>query len=204
MKTEILKADHPIALHHTADVLRNGGLAVFPSDTVYGLAAFPREDYLERLYVIKGANAANSIGILISEMAELKRVARTVTNLAMRLGKEFWPGPLTLVVDRHPRFPQILSTDDVIGVRIPDHAFLLQLLRRTGPLAVTIANLSGSENPYSAEDALAQLNGRIHLVIDGGRIPENEPSTVIDCRDEEPILLRPGPVTPEDIQAAIA
>jgi L-threonylcarbamoyladenylate synthase len=205
MKTELLRADHPVALYHAADILQHGGLVVFPTDTVYGLAALPAQsEYIERLYVVKSRNSTRAIAILIAEAGELEQVSSAPTATAMRLAERFWPGPLTLIVNRHPTLPDVLSPQPTIGVRIPDHPVALALLRLTGPLAVTSANLSGQENTNTAQEALNQLKGRVHLVIDGGRTPGGIPSTVVDCTGLEPLILREGPVSEEEIRKALA
>jgi L-threonylcarbamoyladenylate synthase len=204
MKTELLSADHPSAIPHALDVLNHGGLVVFPTDTVYGLAALPfQAQYIERLFVVKGRSSAKAIGILLGDQAHLSRVTSGINPMAACLTKAFWPGPLTLVVMRHSSLPKMLSPDETIGVRMPDHPFALALLHQSGPLAVTSANLSGQENTLTAQEVFDQLRGRIHLVLDGGRVPGGIPSTVVDCTKEEPVILRKGPVTLEAIQAAL-
>ena len=204
MKTEILRYDHPVALQHAADVLQNGGLVVFPTDTVYGLASLPtREEYIERLYIVKGRNSSRAIAVLIGQLSDLDKVAISPSNSALRLAEKYWPGPLTLIVPRHPSLPEVLSPQPTIGVRMPDHPVALALLRLTGPLAVTSANLSGRENSTTAQEALDQLKGRIHLVIDGGRTPGGVPSTVIDCTRSEPLILRAGPISLEAVRATL-
>ncbi len=204
MKTEVLSSDHPVVLAHAVDILQNGGAVVFPTDTVYGLAALPfREEYVERLYTIKGRNSSRAIAILISDLHELEFVSLSPSKIALRLAERFWPGPLTLIVPRHPSVPDTLSTLPTIGVRVPNHPVALALLRMTGPLAVTSANLSGEKNTNSAQEALAQLDGRVHLIIDGGHTPGGIPSTVVDCTSQEAVILRPGPISLEDINKAL-
>jgi L-threonylcarbamoyladenylate synthase len=204
MKTELLKADHPVALRHAVDILNHGGLVVFPTDTVYGLAALPyQSEFVERLYVVKGRNSARAIALLISDPGELARVSNGPTATAMRLAERFWPGPLTLVVTRNPSLPDVLSPQPTIGVRIPDHPVALELLRMTGPLAVTSANLSGQDNTNTAQEALGQLRGRVDLVIDGGRTPGGIPSTVVDCTGSEPVILREGPISDREIRKVL-
>jgi L-threonylcarbamoyladenylate synthase len=205
MKTELLKADHPVALYHAADILKHGGLVVFPTDTVYGLAALPfQAEYVERLYIVKGRNSARAIALLVPEPGDLARVSNAPSSTAMRLAERFWPGPLTLIVARDPSLPEVLSPLPTIGVRIPDHPVALELLRITGPLAVTSANLSGQENTTTAQEALSQLKGRVDLIIDGGRTPGGIPSTVVDCTGPETVILREGPITEREIQNALA
>jgi L-threonylcarbamoyladenylate synthase len=204
MKTELLKADHPVALRHAVDILNHGGLVVFPTDTVYGLAALPyQSEFVERLYVVKGRNSARAIALLISDPGELAQVSNGPSATAMRLAKRFWPGPLTLIVTRNPSLPDVLSPQPTIGVRIPDHPVALELLRMTGPLAVTSANLSGQDNTNTAQEALGQLRGRVDLVIDGGRTPGGIPSTVVDCTGSEPVILREGPISDREIRKVL-
>ena len=204
MNTEVIKSDHPVVLEHALDVLKHGGLVVFPTDTVYGLAALPTEDeFIESLYTVKGREITRAIAILISSSAELKDVAVLPGEIAQKLADRFWPGPLTLIVPRHPQLPDVLSPDDTIGVRVPDHQFALDLLRITGPLGVTSANISGRENTNSAQEVMEQLDGRVHLVIDGGNSPGGVPSTVVDCTTPEPVVLRSGPIKITDINGVV-
>lgn len=205
MKTELLPADHPVALNHTVDVLRHGGLIAFPTDTVYGLASLPfQAEHVERLYAAKGRNSSRAIAILVGRVADLPQVTTEMGEIAQRLAERFWPGPLTLVVPKNPRLPEVLSPNATVGVRMPDHPFALALLRATGPLAVTSANRSGMENTLTAEEVMTQLGGRIHLVLDGGRVPGCVPSTVVDCTCTELVVLREGPVSLQAMQQALA
>jgi L-threonylcarbamoyladenylate synthase len=204
MKTEVIKATHPVAMRHAVDVLLHGGLVVFPTDTVYGLAVLPfNEEYIERLYIVKGRDSTRAIAVLISEVNDLDKVSNTPGDIARRLAEKFWPGPLTIVVKRNPDLPEALSPNQTIGVRVPDHPVAMKLLQLTGPLAVTSANLSGSANTHTANDALAQLDGRVHLVIDGGTSPGGIPSTVVDCTKSELVILRQGPIVKEELYAAV-
>ncbi|MCJ7537808.1 MAG: L-threonylcarbamoyladenylate synthase [Anaerolineales bacterium] len=205
MNTEVIKSDHPVALPHAVDILQNGGLVAFPTDTVYGLAALPsRDEFIECLYMVKGRESSRAIAILISSAEQLSEVSISPNDTARKLANRFWPGPLTLIVPRHPNLPDVLSPNPTIGVRVPDHELALQLLRLTGPLGVTSANLSGHENTTTAQEVLQQLDGRIHLLIDGGKSPGSVPSTVVDCSTEEPIILRSGPIDLDEIQSAIS
>jgi len=205
MKTEIIKADHPISLIHAADVLRHGGLVAFPTDTVYGLASIPFEQSsIDRLFVAKGRNSNQAISILISKFDDLKEITLGIGEVAQRLAERFWPGPLTLVVPRNPALPDLISPNDTIGVRMPDHPVALALLRDIGPLAVTSANLSGYENSNTAQEVMNQLNGRIHLIIDGGTTGGRIPSTVVDCTVPDLVVLRPGPITMDDMRRELS
>jgi len=200
-----MRADRPLALRHAADVLQHGGLVAFPTDTVYGLAALPfQAETVERLYIVKARNSERAIAVLLGDISQLNKVAGQLSPTALRLAERFWPGPLTLVVPRLPTLPEILSANPTIGVRIPDHPVALALLKLTGPLAVTSANLSGKENASTAKEVLAQLGGRFHLILDGGQTPGGMPSTVIDCTKPGLTILREGPIRLKELQAALA
>jgi L-threonylcarbamoyladenylate synthase len=201
METKILPADDPSAMERALALLRGGGLAAFPTDTVYGLGALAdSESSIEALYVVKGRDASKAIPILIGSVEDLAQVSPDPGELALRLAARFWPGPLTLVVPKSPHLPEALSALPTVGVRMPDHPAALALLRLAGPLAVTSANLSGGESPSTAEEVFDQLGGRIPLVLDGGRTPGGQPSTVVDCTGQEPKILRQGPLTLEDLR----
>jgi L-threonylcarbamoyladenylate synthase len=205
MKTEIIHADHPVALTHAADILTHGGLVAFPTDTVYGLAVLPfQAEYVERLYIAKGRNSDRAIAVLLGDAEQLEQVAKDIGETARRWAKEFWPGPLTLIVPSLETVPKTLTLQPNLGVRIPDHPVALALLRLVGPLAVTSANLSGQANTNTAQEVFEQLDGRVHLILDGGRTPGGVPSTVVDCTVDEPVILRQGPLTMEDLKRVLS
>jgi L-threonylcarbamoyladenylate synthase len=204
MKTEVIKADHPCAISHAIDVLNNGGLVAFPTDTVYGLAALPfKAEDVEGLFSAKGRSNTRAIAILIGDYKDLPKVTDLFDERAMRIAHRFWPGPLTLVVPKLPSLPDELSQDGTIGVRMPDHPVALALLREIGPLAVTSANLSGEDNANTADEVYRQLNRRVHLIVDGGKTLGGVPSTVLDCISPSLAILRQGPISMESIAAAL-
>ncbi len=205
MQTKVIQAAEPSALSHAVDVLNHSGVVALPTDTVYGLAALASDTTgIERLYAIKGRNSAQAIAVMLGDAADLEKVSATPHEMVKQLVARFWPGPLTLVMPRLSSLPDILSPNETIGVRIPDHPVALELLKLTGPLAVTSANLSGRENAITADEVLEQLDGRVHLVLDGGRAPGGVASTVVDATAEELTILRPGPISEEDLLAALA
>jgi L-threonylcarbamoyladenylate synthase len=119
------------------------------------------------------------------------------------LAQEFWPGSLTLVLPKQPEVPDELTQGATVGIRVPNHKVAQKLLKLTGPMAVTSANLSGGDNTLNADEVMAQLNGRIDLLIDGGQSPREKPSTVVDLTGIVPKVLREGPVSEEEILAAL-
>jgi L-threonylcarbamoyladenylate synthase len=204
MKTRILSIDDPQAQSIAAAVIRQGGLVVIPTDTIYGVAAdLFSSEAVEKLFEAKGRDASKAIPVLLGEVAQLDRVSPGLGEMAYRLAQRFWPGALTLVVSRNPDLPAVLSPGPTVGVRMPDHAFALEFLKAVGPLAVTSANLSGGPNPLTAQDVLAQLEGRVDLVLDGGLCAGGQASSVVDCTGEEPVILRQGPITLEDLRSAL-
>ena len=195
IRTQVLPAADPQSLTTARDVLRRSGLVAFPTDTVYGLGVLVNDPAgIESLYRVKGRESAKAIPVLLCDLSELPLVAAEITPGLQRLAQHFWPGPLTLVVPRHPALPRELSPYPTIGVRIPDHPVALALLRLAGPMAVTSANLSGRSSPTTAQEVVDQLDGRIELVLDGGRTPGGISSTVVDYSGLEPVILRQGPI----------
>lgn len=205
MKTSLLPADAPNTISHAVDVLTQGGVVAFPTDTVYGLGAkaFMKQS-VGRLYTIKGREHGKAIAVLIANPEQLGDITQKPSEAAQRLARRFWPGPLTLVLPRHPHIPRSLAPGETIGVRMPDHPVALALLKEAGPLGVTSANLSGEVNASSATEVFSQLNGRIHLIIDGGQAPGGVPSTVLDMTGEMPSILRSGPISEAELLATLA
>jgi L-threonylcarbamoyladenylate synthase len=204
MKTEILSAEDPQTLARALSVLNDGGLVAFPTDTVYGLGTLAfNAEAVKRIYVAKDRPAEKAIPVLIADLDDLAKVTSEVSRPAARLAARFWPGALTLVVAKHPDIPESVSISAGVGVRIPNHPVARNLLRAAGPLAVTSANLSGLNSPTTALEVYEQLAGRIALIIDGGKTPGGIASTVVDCIGSEPVILRVGPISKEEIEAVL-
>jgi L-threonylcarbamoyladenylate synthase len=205
MKTVVLRAESPASLERALEVLRLGGLVAFPTDTVYGVGALAFDSQaVERVYWAKQRAVEKAIPILLGQKADLETIASSVPEMARRLASRFWPGPLTLVVLKKGSLPQAVASGATVGARVPDHHIALALLRLAGAMAVTSANLSGGESARTASEVMQQLSGKVELVLDGGRIEGGIASTVVDCTQPEPRILRPGPVSLEDISAALA
>ena len=205
MKTEIVNADQPIAVFKAVQLIQNGNLVAFPTDTVYGLGAMAFDSgAVDQLFTVKGRQATKAIAILLGNQENLASVAAEMTVMAQTFGQRFWPGPLTLVVERHPSLPHNLSRTSTIGIRMPNHPLTLELLDITGPLAVTSANISGKPNTVSAAQVFAQLQGRIPLILDGGDTAGGSPSTVVDCTGNKPVILRNGPISLNQLLSALA
>lgn len=184
----------PTQLNLAAQLLREQRLVAFPTDTVYGLGtlAFDGATVL-KLYVAKDRPPEKAIPILIADIGDLDQIAIAVPPIAYRLMETFWPGALTIVVPKQPNIPAEVSPTNTVAVRMPDLDLARALMRLTGPLAVTSANRSAGPNPRSAQEVLDQLEGRIDAIVDGGETPGGVPSTVVDCTQATPAILREGP-----------
>jgi L-threonylcarbamoyladenylate synthase len=200
LMTRTILASDPQAVQTAISVLSNSGLVAFPTDTVYGLASLTTDRIsIERLYQAKGREQTKAIAVLLGDPSHLDRIALELPEKARLLARRFWPGALTLIVPRRPELPENLSPYPTVGVRMPNHPFALELLRETGPLATTSANLSGYPDAVTAQEVLSQLENRFDLLIDGGATPGGVPSTVVDCTKPDLPILRQGAITAEQI-----
>ena len=201
MRTLVLKADEPGAIQRAARLLREHKVVAFPTDTVYGLGALAfRAEDVAALYRAKDRPPEKAIAVLLADQSMVDQVADHIPTVARRLMDRFWPGALTLIVPKRLNVPDAVSGGLTVGVRVPALDACRHLLALTGPLAVTSANLSGRPSPRSAAEVLEQLDGRIHAVLDGGATG-GVPSTVLDCSRSPPAIVRPGPITDEQLRA---
>jgi tRNA threonylcarbamoyl adenosine modification protein (Sua5/YciO/YrdC/YwlC family) len=183
-------------------VLSRGGLVAFPTDTVYGLGALASiNEAVEAIYRAKARPPEKSIPVLVAGWAEASSVAVPVPP-AERLARAFWPGPVTIVLRRTSRLDGALWPSGSVGVRAPNHPVALALLRSAGALATSSANRSGEPSVRTAGEVRRSLEGRVDLIVDGGRTPGGQASTVVDCTGVAPVVLREGPVSIEQIRAA--
>lgn len=200
MKTQVLPIDSFASIKEALRIIQGGGLVAFPTDTVYGLAAdLCSHSAIDRIYQAKGRDMAKAIPVLISSMDQIDQISPAFPETAQKLAKKFWPGALTLIIPRHVDLPENLSSSPTVAVRMPDYQPVLTVLQHCGPLAVTSANLSGQDNPLSAQDVLSQLGGRIDLILDGGQVSGGVPSTIVDCSLEPPVITRHGAISDTDI-----
>lgn len=201
-RTELLDAHQPGALERATEILRRGGLVAFPTDTVYGLGAVVWEEAsVDRIYQAKARPPEKAIPVLLASPDQVALLAGEVPQAIQAYARRFWPGPLTLVIPCGAHVPEIVTAGSrTVAVRVPDHPAALRLFTLVGqPLAVTSANLSGNTNPLTAQQVMEQLASRIDAVVDGGACPGGVPSTVLDLTAHPPRILRPGPVSPEQL-----
>lgn len=200
MVTKLAKADDNI-LDEAAELLKRGGIAAIPTETVYGLAANAYDvEAVRSVFRAKGRPQDNPLILHISSPEMLNDIAESVPPLAMTLAESFWAGPLTMIFRRKPHVPaETCGGLDTAAVRMPRHPFTLKLIERCGfPIAAPSANTSGLPSPTSAAHVYDDMNGKIPLIIDGGECRYGVESTVICFVNGDTVrILRPGAVTPE-------
>lgn len=204
--TEVVRVDadqpDPAAIARAADCLRAGGLVAFPTETVYGLGAHALDRAaVLRLFGAKGRPANDPLIVHIATADEVSALVADVPTAAPPLIQRFWPGPLTLVMRRAAAVPREVTAGlDTVAIRVPAHPVARALLVAARlPIAAPSANLFSRPSPTRAEHVLADLDGRIDMILDGGATPVGVESTVLDLTTEPPTLLRPGAVAAEDL-----
>ena len=199
--TDRLTAD-PDGIGRAVDVLRRGGIVAIPTDTVYGLSvSWERADRLPALYALKRRPPEKQIAALVASLAQVAAGGWAAGEHATRLAERFWPGPLTLVLGG-----SVGPSGPSQGFRVPDHPVALDLVRATGPLLATSANLSGEPDTRDADDVLiafATQQSELDAVIDAGRVPGGIASTVVDLTVSPARILRDGPITRDVLERII-
>lgn len=208
--TRVLQVDsahpEPEVIDQAAALLREGAVVAFPTETVYGLGASALDGRaVARIFEAKGRPNDNPLIVHIAERAQLSAVTQSVPPVAERLMDLFWPGPLTLVMPKHPDIAEAVTCGlDTVGIRMPSHMVARSLIKAAGvPVAAPSANRSGRPSPTAAEHVVEDLAGRIPMVLDGGETGVGVESTVVDVTVNPPMLLRPGGVTLEMLREAI-
>lgn len=187
-------------------VLRNGGVAAIPTDTVYGLAAaFDDARAVDRVFRIKSRPSGLAVPLLLDDAGSIDRYVSDVPESLWALAKAFWPGPLTIVLPKsHLVSDKLTAGKDTVGLRVPDH-WLPRYISKSLDKAITgtSANLSGSPSLTTAEAVEEQLGDAVDLVIDGGAASGTTASTVVDLSGDRPTILREGSITLDDIEKTI-
>ena len=189
-----------------AAILRQGGIGAFPTETVYGLGARVFDaDAVSRIFAVKGRPFDNPLIVHIAEREQLRLLSPAIPALADDLIKIFWPGPLTLVLQRLDAVPAIVSAGlSTIAVRMPNHPMALELIRELGePIAAPSANRSGRPSPTSARAVREALEGSVDFILDGGPCEVGLESTVLDMTSSPPRVLRPGAISLESLRSVI-
>ena len=205
MDTKIIKISDKMnikkeELAEAGEILRNGGLVAFPTETVYGLGANALDEAAaKKIYAAKGRPSDNPLIAHISCMEELPALVKEIPEAGRKLAKKYWPGPLTMIFPKKDIVPYGTTGGlDTVAVRMPSDPIANCLIRLAGvPIAAPSANTSGRPSPTKAEHVIEDMNGKIEMIIDGGEVGIGVESTIVDVSGPVPTLLRPGAITME-------
>jgi L-threonylcarbamoyladenylate synthase len=195
-----------VHVREAAAVLAGGGLVAFPTETVYGLGANALDSAaVQKVYAAKGRPSDNPMIVHIARASDIGALTPMLSPAIIKLADNFWPGPLTMVLPKKDEVPAVTSGGlDTVAIRLPDHPAAIELIRLAGcPVAAPSANLSGSPSPTRAQDVIADLSGRVDVILAGTDSRVGIESTVVDMTVSPPEILRPGILTAEMIAAAI-
>ena len=190
-------------LEKACQILKQGGLVAFPTETVYGLGGDAlSQDAAKKIYTAKGRPSDNPLIVHIADMKSLYDVAQNISRKALDLAEAYWPGPMTMIFQKTDKVP--LSTTgglNTVAVRMPSHPIAKELIRQSGVyVAAPSANTSGRPSPTRAEHVVEDLQGKIDMIIDGGHVGIGLESTIVDMTGETPVILRPGYITKEMLE----
>ncbi len=210
MQTKVVKIDLEMIsrekMAEAAELIRQGELVAFPTETVYGLGADAlRPEASMKIYDAKGRPSDNPLIVHICKFEELERIAKEVPEQARKLSEAFWPGPLTMVVWKNEKVPYATTGGmDTVAVRMPNHPVALALIEQSGcMIAAPSANTSGKPSPTEASHVAQDMDGRIPMILDGGAVGIGIESTIVDLTEEKPMILRPGYITKEMLEEVL-
>ncbi len=210
IETVVIKMDESDidtdAVKQAGKILRQGGLAAFPTETVYGLGADAlRAEASRKIYAAKGRPSDNPLIVHICCMQDLEKIVTDIPKTAKKLAEAFWPGPLTMILKKNDKVPyETTGGLDTVAVRMPANKIALALIREGGGyIAAPSANTSGRPSPTLAEHVYADMKGKIPVILDGGQTGVGIESSIIDLTEDIPMILRPGCITLDMIQNVI-
>jgi L-threonylcarbamoyladenylate synthase len=193
-------------IDEAAEILAKGGLVAFPTETVYGLGANALDpEAVAKIYEAKGRPSDNPLIVHIARASNIGELTPILTPKIIRIIDNFWPGPLTVVLKKKPGVPDITTGGlDTVAIRMPDDPVALELIKKAGcPIAAPSANLSGRPSPTRGEHVVADLDGKVDAILIGADCRVGIESTVLDLTGEVPMILRPGILTAENLEAAL-
>lgn len=207
-KRVTIDAQHPQTewIKEAAQLIREGQLVALPTETVYGLGANAMDAHAcQEIFKVKGRPQDNPLIVHISDLAMVKRLVEEWTPQAALCADKFWPGPLTLVLEKTAFVPDVVSGGlGTVAIRMPQHPVALELIKEAGvPIAAPSANLSGKPSPTKGIHVWKDLKGKIPLILDGGPCAVGVESTVLDLTGEVPTVLRPGGITKEQLEEVL-
>ena len=182
-------------IQEAGNIIRKGGLVAFPTETVYGLGGNALDkDAAAKIYAAKGRPSDNPLIAHISDVSQLDELVSYVPESAKKLMEAYWPGPLTMVFNKSDKVPYGTTGGlDTVAVRMPNHKVALELISAAGvPIAAPSANTSGRPSPTNAAHVVEDLDGKVDMIVDGGKVGIGIESTIVDVTSEVPMILRPG------------
>ncbi len=207
METEILKIDEnniddraKEILARAGKIIRDGGLVAFPTETVYGLGGDAlNPESSRKIYAAKGRPSDNPLIVHVAEVKDVEAIVRDIPSQAYKLFEAFWPGPLTIIMNKNERIPyETTGGLDTVAIRMPNNQIALELIRQSGGyIAAPSANASGRPSPTLARYCEEDLSGKIEMILDGGQVGIGLESTIVDLTSDIPMVLRPGYITRE-------
>jgi L-threonylcarbamoyladenylate synthase len=189
------------SLIKVANIIKSGGVVIFPTETLYGLGGKVRDEaVLKRIYKIKERSPLKPLPVMVHDIKQIYELSCHFPPSARLLAERYWPGPLTLIL-KCSSLPSLATCGkDSAGIRIPDYKIALDLLKYTGePLAVTSANMSEGENLLTIEEIISAFKDKVDVILDAGEITYGVPSTIVDVTGEELKILREGKIPSEEI-----
>lgn len=193
-------------LRVVCNLIRNGEIIIFPTETVYGIGANALdENAVGKIFVAKGRPSDNPLIVHLADRNKIQEIAQDITEVEQELIDNFMPGPFTLILKRKPIIPDIVTAGlDTVAIRIPENIIAKGIITYSGvPIAAPSANISGKPSGTKIEDIKKELEGKVSAIVDGGETEIGIESTVVKVVDEVPVVLRPGKVTPEQIKEVI-
>jgi L-threonylcarbamoyladenylate synthase len=193
-------------LSEAADILRSGGLVAFPTETVYGLGANALEaEAAKKIYEAKGRPSDNPLIVHISKIMDMELLAKNIPEKAHQLAEVFWPGPLTIILQKQDCVPYGTTGGlDTVALRLPANPIARSLIAKAGVfVAAPSANISGKPSPTKAEHVIKDMSGKVNMILDGGKATLGLESTIVDLSGENPLILRPGCITKQMLENVI-
>lgn len=206
INTIISSGNDDKAIERASEILRQGGLVAFPTETVYGLGADAlNEDASAKIYAAKGRPSDNPLIVHIADTKAVYELAESVPEKAVMLMEAFWPGPLTIILNKKKIVPDGTTGGlDTVAIRMPSHPVAMKLIKESGVyIAAPSANTSGRPSPTLAEHVIEDMNGCIDMILDGGAVGIGIESTIVDLTGEIPTILRPGYITKKMLESII-